>query len=225
MSGSGRRVVVFARAPVPGRVKSRLVPALGEAGAAALHVRLVERALDLAIGAARGPAQVELWCTPDTRDPFFAAIERDRGVTLRRQEGAGLGERMAAALRGALAEVGQAVLIGTDCADCRGGDLEAAFLALDGDAEAVLGPTLDGGYWLIGLKRWSNRPFQGIDWGSDRVRVQTRAALEALGWHWIELPLRQDVDRPADLAALDRHLLAHGSPQTWGAEGSGGGGV
>jgi hypothetical protein len=204
---SARRVLVFARAPVPGRVKTRLAPVLGEEGAAALHRRLVRRTLAIALAALPGPGAVELWCTPDTRHPFFTGLAAELGVRLRRQVGSGLGERMSGALRAALAETGPAVLIGTDCADCGAADLDTALTALEAGSPAVLGPALDGGYWLLGLLRWSPRLFDGIDWGSARVLDQTRAALAELGWRWTELAARRDVDRPADLAGLPRDLL------------------
>src|SRR5882672_12690446 len=95
------RVMVFARAPTPGEVKTRLIPALGEAGAAALHRRLVTHTLGAAADALIGP--VELWCTPDTGDPFFFDCERRLRVSLHAQGQGDLGSRMRRAFESALA--------------------------------------------------------------------------------------------------------------------------
>src|SRR2546427_314848 len=86
------RVMVFARAPTPGEAKTRLIPALGAAGAAALHRRLVMHCLGAATDAQLGP--VELWCAPDAGDPFFRECERRFGVSLRSQGQGDLGTRM-----------------------------------------------------------------------------------------------------------------------------------
>src|SRR5258708_211842 len=80
-------VIVLARAPQPGKAKTRLIPALGKAGAAALHRRLVLHCLRAAADARIGP--VELWCTPDTSDPFFRECRRSLGVSLHARGGGG----------------------------------------------------------------------------------------------------------------------------------------
>ena len=91
---------VFAKAPIAGHAKTRLIPALGAEGAAALHARLVGAALRTATSAAAG--QVELWCAPHRRHAFFAECARDWGVVLRDQPEGDLGTRMAAFFRAAL---------------------------------------------------------------------------------------------------------------------------
>ena len=199
--GSGRhRLLVFARAPVPGAVKTRLIPALGATGAAELYARLLERTLTTACTATVAP--VDLWCAPDSGDPAFAAAKARWGVILHEQTQGDLGERMHQAL-GAALEGGQgaAVLVGCDCPALTATDLDAAFAALD-DHDVVLGPAEDGGYTLIGVRRLSPVLFEGIEWGSDRVLRQTRSRLVALGWRWHELPMLWDVDRPEDLKRL-----------------------
>lgn len=195
---SPRRLLVFARAPVPGQTKTRLIPALGAEGAAALHERLVRRTLDVA----RGLAPVTLCCAPGPEHPFFASIAGQPGVELQRQEGADLGERMSRALQAGLTGAPAVLLIGTDCADLQRTDLQEAFAGLAEGADAVLGPAADGGYWLLGLRRWEGVLFEGMPWGTAAVLGRTRAALAGLGWRWRELPLRHDVDRPEDLAYL-----------------------
>ncbi|MCU0936330.1 MAG: TIGR04282 family arsenosugar biosynthesis glycosyltransferase [Gammaproteobacteria bacterium] len=195
---STRRLLVFTRAPVPGEAKTRLIPALGAEGAAALHARLVRRT----VSAARGVAPITVCCAPGPDHPFFQSLAVDFGVGLQPQAGADLGERMSWALRDALAGARAAVLIGTDCADQQPTDLADAFEALEGGADAVLGPVADGGYWLIGLRRWDAGLFAAIPWGTAEVLGRTRRALEALGWRSAELAERHDLDRPEDLAYL-----------------------
>ena len=195
--------MVFAKAPTPGRVKSRLVPALGEQAAAALHRQLAERTLCTALAA--GPGQVELWCAPATDDAFFAACANRHGVGLRAQGEGDLGVRMARALDYALAEGSPALLIGSDCPALTPAYLREAAAALLGGNDAVIGPAEDGGYVLIGLARGPAAPlFEEISWGSTAVMQQTRARLSGLNWRWRELATLWDVDRPEDLSRLAR---------------------
>jgi hypothetical protein len=177
------KIIVFARAPRAGRVKTRLIPLLGEQGAARLHARLLRRALTTALEADLGP--VELW-------------------TMRRQRGADLGARMYHAFARSLRRAERVVLIGSDCPVLRGRDLRKAARWLAGGADAVFAPAEDGGYALVALRRVSPRLFRGVEWGGAQVMAQTRARLAALGWRWRELPLVWDVDRPEDYRRLER---------------------
>lgn len=203
------RIVVMARAPLPGAAKTRLVPALGAEGAARLQARLTERMVATATGAAIGP--VTLSCSPDTRHPLFQGCAERFGVALAEQRGEDLGSRMADAFRRHLPE-GPAILTGTDCPALTPADLRLAWDALQFH-DAVLTPAEDGGYVLIGLKRLHPALFEGVDWGSDRVLAQTRQRLVDLAWRWDEMPGRWDVDRPADLERLRRSgLIDLGDP-------------
>jgi rSAM/selenodomain-associated transferase 1 len=194
-------LIVFARAPEPGRVKTRLVPLLGARGAARLYAQLVERTLSTALAAGFG--RVELHCAPGTGSKFFATLRKRYGVRLRSQGRGNLGDRMYRALRGHPG----AVLVGSDCPALRPSDLRAAARALHSGADAVLAPAEDGGYALIGLRRASRRLFEGIEWGSARVLAQTRIRLRRLRWRWKELRTVWDVDRPEDVARLGRTRL------------------
>jgi len=195
------RILVFAKAPRAGTVKTRLIPTLGPEGAAAVH-RLLATHTVATLSRSR-LAPLTLCVTPDVDDPFLRALARRAGMALEAQHGADLGERMAAALRHAQAGATRVLLVGTDCPNLDETYLEEALDALDGGAEVVLGPAQDGGYVLIGLSRpVDGRLFADIDWGTERVLAQTRARLQALGWSYRELPPRWDVDRPEDLARL-----------------------
>jgi len=193
--------MVFAKAPISGRVKTRLVPALGERAAAELHRQLAERTLFTAFAAALGP--VELWCAPGTDDAFFAACARQYDISLRAQGEGDLGMRMARALEHALKGGSPGLLVGSDCPVLTAEYLREAAAALDGGNDAVFGPAEDGGYVLIGLAREpSAQLFEGIAWGRATVMQETRARLARLDWRWRELATLWDVDRPEDLLRL-----------------------
>jgi rSAM/selenodomain-associated transferase 1 len=206
----GATLIVFAKAPQPGRVKTRLVPLLGERGAARLHARMIEKTLQIA-RAARF-ARVELHCAPSTRHAVFTRLARRYSILLRAQGRGNLGARMLAACRRALSTAKGVVLIGTDCPVLRAGDLRAAARALR-SVDAVLSPAEDGGYALIGLRRVSPRLFSGIEWGTGTVLADTRRRLRELGWRSRELRTVWDVDRPEDYRRLvrlrtRRHFIA-----------------
>lgn len=197
-----RRLLVFCRAPRPGEVKTRLIPALGAAGAAALYRRLLGRTV---AAAARVPGgRVELWCHPDCGDPLLRDLGAAHGAALYPQRGGDLGARMAHALGAG----GGGVLCGSDCPGLGPDRLEAACRALEGGAEAVFTPAADGGYVLVGLGAPRPEPFSGMPWGGPWVMAETRARLRRAGLAWRELATLRDVDRPADLAWLGRDYPA-----------------
>ena len=199
---------VFTRAPVPGQVKTRLIPVLGAEGAAALLRRMARVTLARAREADVGP--LTLWCTP-APDAFLRALAEEFGAGLRRQHGADLGERMHHALRTALKVHAGALLLGSDCPFVSGGDLRRArSLLFEHDHRVVLGPARDGGYYLLAARSVEASLFDGVRWGSGEVLDQTRRRLDALGWSWAELDPKHDVDRPRDLVHVT-HLMESGS--------------
>jgi hypothetical protein len=194
--------MVFAKAPTPGRVKTRLIPSLGASGAAELQRQLIERTLCTAEEAGLGT--LELWCAPGPDDPFFAACAERHDMGLRTQCEGDLGRRMA----GALAAGTPGLLIGCDCPALTAAYLHQAAAALAGGYDAVLGPAEDGGYVLIGLARSPPAQlFEDIPWGTQTVMQETRARLARRNWRWRELALMWDLDRPEDLQRL-RQLRA-----------------
>ena len=192
-------VAVFARAPVPGSAKTRLIPSLGAAGAARLQAAFIRRALGTATGAALGP--VSLWCAPDCGHPCFAACRDEFGIALASQRGPDLGARMLHAFT-ELCATRPTLLIGTDCPALTAGALQAAAAALEQGDDAVFIPAEDGGYVLIGLARPVAALFRDIAWGSGEVMAASRERLRAAGLRWRELAPSWDVDRPEDLARL-----------------------
>lgn len=130
---------------------------------------------------------------------MFSSLVRRYRVGIGVQRGDGLGQRMHRALARSLVRSPYAVLVGSDCPGLESSDLENALHALSDGADAVLGPALDGGYWLIGLRHPEASLFRGVDWGTGRVLGQTRVRLRRRGWRWLELAPRSDLDLPRDL--------------------------
>ena len=195
-------VLVFARTPVPGQVKTRLIPAIGAERAANLHRAMLWRTVATAAAAAIGP--VALWCSPAVEHPFIEEMQREFDLDVHLQQGADLGERMHRALQTCPA---RAVLVGSDCPFLEEQDLQmAAGILHDGD-DAAIGPAEDGGYYLIGVRDSNMSVFSGIPWGSNDVLSATRQKFRDLGWQWREIVTRRDVDRPEDLAAVGDLLI------------------
>ena len=193
-------VIVFARAPRPGAVKTRLEPALAPEEAAALHARLVK--WTLATVRAASYRRIELHGTPDIDDPFFRFCSGHFAAALVEQSSGDLGARMLAAFQSALAACPRVLLLGTDCPALTARHLRLADRALRDGADAAFVPCEDGGYALIGLRRVDPRLFEGVAWGSASVMAETRARLRQLGWSWRELETLWDVDRPEDYERL-----------------------
>lgn len=191
-------VIVFARAPVAGRVKTRLK--LSAAAALRLHTQLIEKAVRTAREARCGP--VELHVTAPHQ--LFRMLK----VQVRRQRGESLGERMYNALRNALRRHGRAIVIGADVPALAPTDLRRAARLLEGSADVVLAPAEDGGYALIGARRVSLRIFTGVGWGSGEVMAQTLRNLDEAGLRYRLLRTVWDVDRPEDLARLKSRPLS-----------------
>ena len=189
-------IIVFARAPVPGAAKTRLIPKLGAWRAARLHERLTRHALRTARLAS---GRVELHGT--RRHSFFGRL----GVAFRLQRGRDLGERMVHALSKARRP---AILIGTDCPVLTSADLRRAARWLRGGCDAVLAPAEDGGYALIGLRRARKEFFEGILWGGPQVYADTVKRLA--GYRWRALRRVWDLDRPGDLERFRSLRLTSG---------------
>ncbi len=197
------RLLVFAKAPQAGRVKTRLIPALGADGAARLARWLLDHTLTEARAAGLGP--VELCTDPDPHHPAWAAFSPLPDLTLSPQGGGDLGARMARAARRGLESEAAVILLGTDCPALTRDRLCRIAAGLRRSA-AVLVPALDGGYVALGLTRFHPSLFQDIVWGGADVAETTCRRLQRLGLPFRRLAPLPDIDRPADL----RHL-----PTTW----------
>ena len=200
-------VAILARAPLPGRAKTRLIPALGAQGAARAQRRFTRNTLRLAAAADTGP--VTLWCTPDAEQRFFRAVYRAGGVALQSQCDGDLGARMlqACAHHFASRPDQPLLLMGTDCPVLAPGHLQAAARALQ-QHEVVVVPAEDGGYVLVGMRRLVPEIFERVEWSTPQVMTQTRERLRQAGVDWLEMPTLWDVDEPADWLRLQRLFSA-----------------
>jgi rSAM/selenodomain-associated transferase 1 len=200
---SDSAVLIFAKSPQPGAVKTRLIPRLGAQGATQLYTGLLTREVDWI--ARQTPYEIELWTTPGIDHPVFIELAERHRLKRYCQSGTDLGMRMERAARKALARHAQVVLIGVDCPVLEPAHLDQAFRWLERrEVDAVLGPAQDGGYVLLGLKRCHPRLFRGHAWGESTVAATTRQALSEIGWRWRELQELWDLDRPDDLMQFQR---------------------
>lgn len=201
MSSRNHIILVFARYPVPGEAKTRLIPALGPVGAASLHRRMAEGAVATARTAlaSHAGAGITVYHTGASAKAFRAWLGQDLQYSA--QSSGDLGSRMGRAFRSALGHGASALCIGSDVPAITPAILEQALESLN-DHDLVLGPANDGGYYLIGMKRFYPELFSGIEWGTDRVWKETWATISRLGLRAAQLPMLPDVDRPGDLAPL-----------------------
>ena len=187
-------ILLFAKYPVPGQVKTRLIPALGADRAARLHRRLTEAALDTGRESGLSVAV----CAAGAPLHRFRAWLGD-GLRYERQSNGDLGRRLDHAFTAAFHRGSSTVIaIGADVPGLTPTILREAARALE-STDVVLGPATDGGYTLIGVRQPQPALFRNIAWGTDQVLAQTRTALAASGLTCCELPELSDVDRPDDL--------------------------
>jgi rSAM/selenodomain-associated transferase 1 len=193
------RTVIFAKAPVPGLAKTRLIPALGEQGAADLARRMLDHTVAQALAAAIGP--VELCASPASAEAAWEPFPIPASVTWSDQGEGNLGERMARAAQRVTGAGESLLLIGTDCPTLDAGRLRRVALSLH-RFDATLVPTADGGYVLLGLNRFHASLFESIEWSTGSVAVQTRQRVAELGWTLHDDPVVHDIDEAADLRWL-----------------------
>lgn len=192
------RIVVFAKAPQPGLAKTRLIPALGAEGAAELARRMLQHTLREALAADVGT--VELCASPDTAEAAWQGVELPPGIAISAQGEGDLGARLARAARRVLQDE-DVLLIGTDCPDLSAERLRVAAQALR-HSDAVIHRTHDGGYALLGLRRFDAAPFADMPWSTDAVARLTLQRLAVLGWTVHEGEVLHDIDVPRDLPNL-----------------------
>ncbi len=205
------QLIIFTRLPCAGRNKTRLIPALGAAGAAQFHDRLARHTM----------LQAEVFCLAE---PQVRLVIRLDGGTAQdgiawigeydfREQGEGdLGDRLERAVNDAFAEgAGKVLVIGTDCPELDAATLTTAMQILD-KHPLVFGPAEDGGYYLVGLTEHCAQIFQNIAWGGADVLAQSLAAAEFAHRSVGLLKSLADVDVPEDLPAamhvldLQKHL-------------------
>ena len=197
---TGSQLIVMARWPAPGRCKRRLAGSVGAVAAARIQARLTGHTLAVVCGGRRRLG-FELVLAVDglagrAARRWGEALGADR---VRLQGSGGLGVRMQRQVcRAFRTGARRVVVIGSDLPQLEGGDLAAAFAALESSA-AVLGPARDGGYWLLGLRQPQPALLAGIAWGTPQVLAQTLAAMDRLGLEPALLAPRSDLDWATDL--------------------------
>jgi rSAM/selenodomain-associated transferase 1 len=198
-------LVIFAKAPIPGQVKTRLCPPLTHDEAATLHGSFVLDTLErtkVAVTRLKLPFDRYLACTPSSTLVFFKIMEERQSVKLIEQEGEDLGTRMHRAFETLFKRGYHHVLIvGTDVPSLPLGYYQRAFELLE-KHDIVLGPALDGGYYLIGLNHPVPTLFENMPWSTHRVLPLTREKANSLGLTIALLPEWRDIDRIEDLQAL-----------------------
>jgi len=200
-------LLLFARAPVPGETKTRLIPSLGAEAAAALYHCFLGDAL---AQARAQPADVIVAAAEPAHLPVLGALVEQACPTaeLMVQRGCDLGERMLNAFRQTLrGSYPAAVIIGTDAPSLPGRRVSEA-LSLAEERDLVLGPCLDGGYYAVGMHAVIPRLFEGLAWGTPAVLAETLRRARALKLSVALLEPWYDVDTPEDLGRLRRQLTA-----------------
>lgn len=190
-------IMVFTRAPIPGETKTRLIPALGETGAARLHASLIDQTISRVQRIE--DVNTTLCCTPSTEDGFLQSCAKRHGIALQTQRGQDLGSRMQHAFDTTLKSAPWAIVLGTDCPTLETSDVRQAVDAMQNGADAVAGPAFDGGYYLLGLRLTSASLFQQVPWGTSEVWAITRDRLEQLDWRYETITWHHDLDLPEDL--------------------------
>jgi uncharacterized protein len=196
-------LIIFTRYPRPGSVKTRLIPAVGAAGAAMLHRQMTERVLCQSRKLLQQiPIDIAIHFDGSHLQQMEDWLGRD---LIYQSQGLGdLGIRMDRSIASACrAGSQQVVLIGTDCPDLTADLLAQAFELLQ-HQDLILGAAVDGGYYLIGLRRPQPELFGDIEWGTDRVLQQTIDVANRLNLSIGYLPKLADIDRPEDLLLLTR---------------------
>ncbi len=203
MKPAKQALLIFLRYPEPGRVKSRLAADIGAAEAARVYERLTRRTLGVAADFQRQHCDVDLFLFYTPSEKKFQIAEAFPGPWgFVSQQGDHLGARMGGAVQQVLSQgYSQVLLVGTDLADLEASDFTDAFEAV-AKGYAALGPTADGGFYLIGLNRPCPMAFQPETWGTSDIFNRTQDLLTSSGFRVQRLAERKDVDRLEDLASL-----------------------
>lgn len=204
-------VILMAKAPLPGTVKTRLSPPLTPGSAALLYTCMLTDIAEEMASRLRGVRRYLFFAPPEEESRFrsgpFRRFERVA------QRGKDLGERMDRAIRTVLSHGARhAVVIGADCPFLSAGRVRSAFRELSGPADVVLGPSEDGGFYLIGTSFPVPFLFRGIAWGTGSTLAEVASRCRRAGLSFVLLPAELDVDRPEDLESLRRRAAGRAVP-------------
>ncbi len=200
MSDNDPILVVFAKKPVPGKVKTRLCPPLSGLQAAEVAILLIRKSLENFC--AHWPGKIELCVWPDARDDLLAGLSSEYGVSLSTQASGDLGEKMRLAMAEKVNLGHKVAIMGADVPHCGADILQAACVALKSDKN-VIGPTADGGYYCIGINQPKLTMFNKVHWGSEEAYTQTLSSCADVGINFeCILPVLNDLDTFEDLQQI-----------------------
>ncbi len=190
-------LLIFAKAPVAGQVKTRLIPDVGRQRATDLYKEFLTKTLNTAIRAEF--SENHIWVSGNISHQYFTQLKNKKLFKFHQQKGKDLGERMFNAFDSTLDKYPYAVLIGSDCPSLLSSDIQAAMKLLENGKDLVLGPAEDGGYYLIGLRTNNSELFSNIKWGKENVFSETCSRAKKINYYVELLPMRNDIDRVSDL--------------------------
>lgn len=196
-------LILFAKSPVPGQVKTRLMPQLDARQAARVATLLIEHTVRLAVSNWSGPIALHTW--PDTKHEVFKNLSATHGLRMVAQRQGDLGRKMYGSISELTEQGVPAAVMGCDVPHCPG-DLLCEAHDLLRQGQNVIGPTIDGGYYLIGLQKVYPEIFKGIRWGGDHVLQNTLQAARGCGVHFTLLEPLRDIDRFEDLQCIAREM-------------------
>jgi len=206
-----RAIIIMAKAPFAGTVKTRLQPFLAAAQCAELAACFLRDTINKAKSLENQSLIIAY--SPAGEINYFNQFAHPK-TSFVEQKGDNLGAKMFSAFEFAFAQnAGAAVMIGTDSPTFPADFIEQAFEFLETNSDAVLGKTEDGGFYLIGLRRMNARIFDGVEWSSTKTFAQARENIMKLDWHLREVPAWYDVDEPKDLERLKREFLHNRNAQ------------
>ena len=199
---SDNAIILFARDPVLGQVKTRLNSFLDKETILKLYICFLEDSLVKIQDVGNSDCFVAI--SPGGNSDFFNQ-KRSSGISLFSQQGQDLGEKMRKAFVDRFSEgYTRVAIIGSDSPS-----LPVSYMrrALNSEKDLVLGPTIDGGYYLIAMKEKVSEVFKSVSWGTDKVLDETLQIIKDDGISFDLLPLWYDIDIPEDLKFLKTHLL------------------
>ncbi|GAB4363321.1 MAG: hypothetical protein Kow00128_03930 [Deltaproteobacteria bacterium] len=202
-----KALILMAKAPLPGTVKTRLCPPLTAASAASLYAGMLSDLAEEVGAGLRGVRRYLFFFPPGTEAEAHFDAKPFRRFERVLQRGRNLGERMDRAIRVALSDgARRVVVIGADCPFLTASRIRSAFRELSGPADLVFGPSEDGGFYLIGASFPVTDLFRGVAWGTGSALAEVASRCRRSGLSFAFLPTEFDVDRPADLDALRRRF-------------------
>ncbi len=197
------KIIIFAKEPIAGKVKTRLARSIGDEAALQFHEKMLRHTLEMVCRYKLAVVELHISGNPD--NPLIQSLSREFNISIYSQKGDDIGEKMFFALEQSLENSNYSVLIGTDCPVMGVDYLSNALTALLRGQDVVLGPAEDGGYVLVGTRNIKKGWFHDISWGSHHVMEQSRQKMKSSGAKLEELQALWDVDKIEDLQRWERH--------------------